>query len=102
MRKCIWGFFENNWKSILVWGVKKLRGKGLRAVICKVALRAIVYHIWMQRNHRIFGGQVCSKENASKIISLDVKAKVSSKSGFKNSDLNKALCFLYGVFPIQF
>jgi len=58
MRKCIWGFFENNWKSILVWGVKKLRGKGLRAVICKVALRAIVYHIWMQRNHRIFGGQV--------------------------------------------
>lgn len=95
MRKCMCGFFKNNWESILVWGVKKLRG--LIAVKCKVALGAIVYHIWMQRNHRIFGGQVISKENLLKFISWDLKVRVASKNGFKDSDLNRALCSVWVI-----
>ena len=41
----MWGFLENNWESILVWGEKNLGGKGLRTAICKVALGAIEYQI---------------------------------------------------------
>jgi hypothetical protein len=38
---CTWSFSQNDWKSILVWGVKNLRRKGWRAIICKIALEDI-------------------------------------------------------------
>ena len=34
------------WNDIVAWG----EGKSLRAVICKLAIWVIVYHVWRQKN----------------------------------------------------
>lgn len=44
-RKCMWGACDMDWERIMDWGLKKLKGKGLRAVICKLVLGESVYHI---------------------------------------------------------
>lgn len=62
MRKCMWGACDMD------WGLEKLKGKGLRAVICKLVLGASVYHIWLQRNCRNFREQALSEESITKAI----------------------------------
>jgi len=91
MRKCMWGACDTD------WGLEKLKGKGLRAVICKLVLGASVYNIWLQRSCRNFREQALSEESIMKAILWYVKNRVSSKKGFKNSVLNRVLCFEWGI-----
>lgn len=44
-------------------GIEEAKRKGIKG---KLVLGASVYHIWLQRNCRIFGRQVQSKEHAKK------------------------------------
>ena len=38
------------WEDLVEWGVVHLKGKGMRAIVCKLAWWAIVYYLWSQRN----------------------------------------------------
>ena len=49
-------------------------GKSFRASICKVAWWAMVYHVWLQRNNRIFYGEIKTEEEIVKAIIRDVKS----------------------------
>lgn len=100
MRKCMWGAPETDWERIMDWGLKKLKGEGLRAIMCKLVMGASVYHIWLQRKNRIFGRQAKSEESIMQVSLWDVKNRVFSKKGFKIFVLNRVrlvrgipLCF---------
>lgn len=58
---------------------------------------ATVYHLWIQRNCRIQGGEVKTEEKILKSITRDVKAKMEAKSNLDNSILNKVLCINWGI-----
>jgi hypothetical protein len=83
MRKYMWSAPEMDWERILDWGLKKLKGEGLRVVMRKLIMGVSVYHIWLQRKNRIFGGQVKSEESIMNAILWDVKHSVFSKMGLR-------------------
>lgn len=51
-----------DWNHELQWAVKKLRGKALILALLRLAWRSYIYHIWKERNARIF----CTKVESSK------------------------------------
>ncbi len=53
-----------------------LKGKTFRASICKVAWWATVYHVWVQRNNRIFDAEIKTEEQIVKAIRMDVKPRM--------------------------
>jgi hypothetical protein len=53
-----------------------LKGKTFRASICKVAWWATVYHVWLQRNNRIFDAEIKTEEQIVKAIRMDVKPRM--------------------------
>lgn len=34
------------WDEVLDWGIKELKGGGLKKLLCKLSLGAVVYNIW--------------------------------------------------------
>uniref|UniRef100_A0A2N9JAL9 Reverse transcriptase domain-containing protein n=1 Tax=Fagus sylvatica TaxID=28930 RepID=A0A2N9JAL9_FAGSY len=44
------------WEHLVEWGSMHLKGKGLRANLCKLAWWAIVYYLWFQRNVLLHAG----------------------------------------------
>ena len=55
-----------------------LKGKGFRATLCKVAWWATVYCISMQRNKRLYGGNLFTDEQIIKRIKWGFRAKINS------------------------
>ncbi len=51
---------------------------------------ATVYHLWLQRNSRVFGGVIKTEEQIVQDIRRDVKARMDSFK-VKSSILNKTL-----------
>ena len=37
------------WDDIVDWGEKNLKGRSMKAVVCKLAFGVSVYHIWHQK-----------------------------------------------------
>ena len=38
-----------SWEDLIDRGCSTLKGKGMRSTVSKIALWAVVYHIWLQR-----------------------------------------------------
>jgi hypothetical protein len=47
MGYCLVSEDRNEWQEVMDWAIKKLKGKGLRSTICKIALWATVYYLWL-------------------------------------------------------
>ncbi len=60
-------------------------------------LWASVYHVWLQRDSRIHGGEIKTKEQLVKSIQWDVKAKMEAKGKIDSSILSKVLCTKLGI-----
>ena len=43
-----------NWEQELEWAVKRLKGKAMIAILLKAVWNAYIYHIWREKNNRIF------------------------------------------------
>lgn len=54
-----------DWNSELVWCLHKLKGKSALAVILRLVWRGYLYHIWRERNNRVF---VKKTENPQQIF----------------------------------
>ncbi|XP_020261420.1 uncharacterized protein LOC109837536 [Asparagus officinalis] len=69
-------FFDCNfsncvWNGIMEWLKFKLRGKGSKQRIKRLALTATIYNIWRERNARIFKEEFRSVEQLIKAIKVD-------------------------------
>uniref|UniRef100_A0A2N9EPM6 Uncharacterized protein n=1 Tax=Fagus sylvatica TaxID=28930 RepID=A0A2N9EPM6_FAGSY len=84
-------------KDLLEWGVVHLKGTEMRAIVCKVAWWATVYSLWSQRNAIIHAGQIKSEDQLLNIIKRDVKNRLHSKNGFRDTILNRILCCNWGI-----
>nr|KAJ0211180.1 hypothetical protein LSAT_V11C400156810 [Lactuca sativa] len=87
------------WVDIIMELQYSLKKKSINNFIRKIALAASIYHIWNERNKRLFGKQSNSVENVVKIISEDIRLKIFSLNlGYLG--LNEELCKEWNV-PVK-
>lgn len=61
------------------------KGKGLKAVLCRLVLSATVYNLWRERNNIKHGHQLMAESK------WEVRTRVLPKGCFKRSKENEAL-----------
>ncbi|XP_020254213.1 uncharacterized protein LOC109831293 [Asparagus officinalis] len=61
-----------SWNSIINWYCTNLRKKGIKQNIKRAALSATIYHIWYERNMRMFQQLFKSEESLVKRIKVDI------------------------------
>lgn len=76
----------------LNWVIRFCRGKGFRTLLFKLVLAAGVYHIWMERNSRVFGGRPRSSDDVFSGINDNIRLRVCIWKLFPNSLENQRLC----------
>ncbi|XP_020266294.1 uncharacterized protein LOC109841766 [Asparagus officinalis] len=64
------------WDHILEWFCTKLRGKGFKQGIKRMALTAAIYNIWYERNLRIFQQEQRTADQVIKRIKMDMLSVV--------------------------
>ncbi|XP_020266679.1 uncharacterized protein LOC109842189 [Asparagus officinalis] len=61
-----------SWNSLLNWYCTKLIKKGIKQNIKRSAMSATIYHLWCERNRRIFQLKIQSGESLVKRIKVDI------------------------------
>ncbi|KAI8535581.1 hypothetical protein RHMOL_Rhmol10G0185300 [Rhododendron molle] len=79
------------------WMIQVDKGTQFSCLISKVALAALLYHVWGERNARIFKGYGLSGQQLETNVRTDIRACVSSWRNVKPSGSNKALCALWNI-----
>lgn len=78
------------WQAELDWANRNARGKGPAAAIFRMSLAAAVYHIWIERNHRIFQAKSTEPHGITRRIVQDIfqRGSLKSKLNSKLAELN--------------
>ena len=64
------------WDDIVDWGEKNLKGRSMKAVVCKLAFGVSVYHIWHQKE---FSYLLWYSNRTEETIVCDVKWVVQAR-----------------------
>ena len=102
LRKCGLERESLGWEGELKWAAEKLKGKALISTLLRVGWNAFVYHIWRERNCRIFQHKAASSMKILEDISEVMKYRLVRLSKVKADVVNIALyyCIEPGVFLI--
>ncbi|XP_026396164.1 uncharacterized protein LOC113290791 [Papaver somniferum] len=79
---------ESTWDEEIIWCVQALTGTSNVTLIKKLVLNNFVYHIWRERNNRIFRAQNGSQDQVSLLIIKDVRFKMLATPLKENDNLN--------------
>ncbi|XP_019240555.1 PREDICTED: uncharacterized protein LOC109220547 [Nicotiana attenuata] len=80
---------NGNWQRFLQWSINQAKGKSAYAMIFRMMYAEVVYHIWLERNRRIFEEKSRNEEQISKDITYIVSARVTPR----NKHYVYSLCF---------
>ena len=86
-----------HWSAELKWAIKKLKGKSLIAIILRLAWRAAIYHIWRERNGRLYGQNSEAPSQIVKRIQFDVRIRTVGLKNIVNDSVNRMLCNNWGL-----
>lgn len=67
----------HEWEEELQWCIQQFRGKGATVTLKKVALNATVYHIWMERNRRLYEQKFSIATELGYRIYMEIRIKFS-------------------------
>jgi hypothetical protein len=86
------------WDQIMDWSIGNLRGKSMKATLCKLSLAALVYHLWKQRNNLCFAN-IPRTEELILITQIrwHVRMRLLHKGRFKRTAVNEALASRWNV-----
>ncbi|OIT19239.1 hypothetical protein A4A49_60398, partial [Nicotiana attenuata] len=65
------------WYEEVQWAEVHAKGKSANSCIYRVCLVACVYHIWHERNLRIFQGKAMQKEAIIRVIAQEIHSRGS-------------------------
>ncbi|XP_058183535.1 uncharacterized protein LOC131301328 [Rhododendron vialii] len=83
--------------QIMDWMIQVDRGSLFSCLFSKVALAALLYHVWGERNSRIFKGYGITVQQLEIKVRTDIRACVSSWRRIKRSSPNIALCSWWNI-----
>lgn len=81
------------WQAELDWANRNARGKGPADAIFRMSLAAVVYHIWIERNHRIFQAKSTEPHGITRRIVQDIFQRGSLKPKLTSITILTAICF---------
>jgi hypothetical protein len=84
-----------DWDAIEAWGVKVLRGRGVRANLGRLCLGSTVYNIWKQKNAILHNSSPKTEESIMDCIRWEVRSRLVANGQFKN--LNHTLVFRWNL-----
>lgn len=102
MALCLATGIPKDWEDQVSWGTKYLKGTSPRVILCKLSWWATIYHLWIQRNNRIYGGKVETEEKILKFIKRDIRGRMK-ESREQIHPLKKKISFVrIGVYLDEF
>ncbi|XP_059310338.1 uncharacterized protein LOC132061571 [Lycium ferocissimum] len=66
-----------SWTEVVKWAERYCKGRSLGASIHKITLAATVYHVWLERNGRVFKQKQRSREAIVRLIIQEVYYRAS-------------------------
>ncbi|KAL0287559.1 UNVERIFIED_CONTAM: hypothetical protein Sradi_7122000 [Sesamum radiatum] len=69
---------HSNWQQGITWATRRWRGKHLHNASSRAVLAAAIYHIWRERNNRMFNAISSSTEAVTRLVIDDVRFKILS------------------------
>ncbi|XP_020270900.1 uncharacterized protein LOC109846087 [Asparagus officinalis] len=78
------------WNQLIHWFTVRLRGRGLKQKLKRLALIATIYYIWQERNARIFRQQSRNPDQMVKLIQTEIWIIMLNKPGV-SSDMDSSL-----------
>lgn len=67
------------------WGLKELKGRNMKATMCRLSGSAAAYHRWRQRIDIKHYNQIRSEEKIVQSILWEVRARVVARGRFKKT-----------------
>ncbi|XP_038994912.1 uncharacterized protein LOC120119092 [Hibiscus syriacus] len=86
-----------NWDERMDWLVENLRGKSPRVRFLKLAWTVYLYHIWEERNHRVFRRVSRSVDAVVTKIKETVHYKLYRHSTHRRDDVYRHLYMSWGL-----
>ncbi|XP_058222933.1 uncharacterized protein LOC131332653 [Rhododendron vialii] len=83
------------WNSEVSWAIHFCRGNSFQSLLFKLVFAAAVYHIWMERNSRIFGGRSRCAPEVLDSIDEYIRSHVYSWKVIPSSVENQSMCELW-------
>ena len=80
-----------NWENEFLW-VTATKGKSFCAILKRIAWGATIYHLWRQRNSRVYENIFTPADAIFHIICNDVRLRVSSFQKVADNPRNRAMC----------
>ncbi|XP_026451168.1 uncharacterized protein LOC113351392 [Papaver somniferum] len=84
---------ENSWDEEVNWCAQHFSSAKYVGMIKKLTLNSFVYHIWRERNNRVFRNQHGSQDQVSLMIIQDVRFKMLATK-YKETDTSNARAFM--------
>lgn len=72
MELCLVTDVPTKWDDLVSWGIRILRGRSFGDSFCTLAWWASVYHLWLQKNCRIYAGEIKTEGQIVRCIQKDV------------------------------
>lgn len=69
LENCLVSNIPYSWDDIVERGEQEWKGRGLKAILCKLVLSSSVYNIWRERNSNEHGNQIFTEERLVQKIS---------------------------------
>ena len=84
------------------WASKRLKGKALISILLRVAWNAFVYHIWRERNYRIFQQKNETHLKIMEEIIEVIRYRLVRLKKVEADELNVSLYRAWGLFDTIF
>jgi len=84
-----------DWDAIEDWGLKDLKGKGIKANLGRLCLGSTVYNLWKQRNALLHNSSPKTEEALMDCIRWEVRSRLMANGQFKH--LNHSLVFRWNL-----
>ena len=85
-----------NWNEELQWAIKQIKGRKLVSAILRIAWRGCIYHVWRERNRRLYGNATETYQKAFEQIKEAVRIKLAGMK-FSATAANGRLCNGWGL-----
>ena len=102
LRKCGLNRESLGWERELSWASLKLRGKALNTTILRVAWSAFVYHIWRERNYRVFQHREETSVKILEDIMKVIRYRLAKLKKVKADEVNIMLYRSWGLLDLIF
>ena len=85
------------WTEELQWAEQKIKGKVLISIVLRMAWKALIYHIWCERNRRLHNGDAKSSSQMLERIKGEVCIKLAGLKNVAADDVNRRICSNWGL-----